>query len=270
MFQTESSRFNRAVKAGYLLIVVLTIAADCSIKAESSPIYEFSPYASSLSPEDLAHGDKQVEQMITDRPEMAKYIQHGDEIWIWLARQFAGEFIGARINWMNYPPQVGTSFIEPDYSSFYIPPHRGQPGYITVNTAKNGHNVDGEQMWAKAIFELFNIRNSAACVDIGRRVLDHKLSNEGFVREITKLEYAALKKSVLFYTDVWRPESEKKGIKTHDYYWQSPAPATYAEWMSQFTNIDSYPWSVYNKLYSRIRMGAVDGLNDKIIVPTFR
>lgn len=50
---------------------------------------------------DLVHGDRQLRQMLKDRPNMVKWVKPGDSIWRWTVRQFAGEGLGQRINWSN-------------------------------------------------------------------------------------------------------------------------------------------------------------------------
>lgn len=205
-----------------------------------------------VTAEDLKFGETQVDQMLDDRPEMAAYVQKDDSIWTWAVRQFAGESLGSRIEWTDYPQLLGTSSVTQDYFSLYTPPTAARYGTITVNATKQGQRIQGEQMWAKVVFELFNIRNSPHALKLERAAYFRRLYKKQFVTDITMLEYGALKESVAFYKNVWQPECEKKGIKTTDLYWDSPVPSTYSEWIEQFTDQSSWPWSVYNKMYDRI------------------
>ena len=114
-------------------------------------------------------------------------------------------------------------------------------------------------MWAKAIFELFDIRNWKQSVEVMKQAAHGKLTKEEFVRQITELEYKAVTETALFYIKVWKPECDKKAIITHDRYWEAPAPDSYAKWMSQFTDHFSYPWNVYDRLFDRIRIRGMTG-----------
>ncbi len=57
-----------------------------------------------LSAEALAHGRKQVEKMLKDRPAMAQYGEEIEFLRSWAARKFAGEDMGSLIDWDSTPP----------------------------------------------------------------------------------------------------------------------------------------------------------------------
>jgi hypothetical protein len=252
--------------------LLLTILALPPVHGQGGlPLSKFAPYSLSLSADDLKHGEQQIEQMIHDRPEMASYVQNGDPVWTWTSRQFAGEFIGSRIDWVNYPSQYFAGrAVARDYTSFYIRPQNGRNGYITVSAARIGSNRSGELMWARLIFELFNIRSAAASLEVQRQAARGKLSKDEFIRQITTLEYTALKESVSFYKTVWQVDCQKKGIETHDVLWNSPVPASYKEWIDQFTDLFSYPWNVYGDMYDRLQVRGVSGDESRIILPAYR
>jgi hypothetical protein len=227
-----------------------------STNAESAKFIEFEPYALSLTSTDIQHGEKQLQLMMSDRPEMRKFISKGDRVWTWIVNQFAGASTGFPISWINHPTGSMATFVDPSYSSYYSPAIGNAPAYLTVSELSrsgSGH-VDGEQMWASLIFELFNIRNAKQVTRIEDLAISEKISKEQFIIEITRIEYDTLMKSAAFYSNVWKTNSQAQNLLSHAYYWHLPLEDTYDEWIHKFANKFEYPWSVYGHLYETLKV----------------
>ena len=227
----------------------LAIIISCSTQAKAdSPAHtfiEFSPFASSTTPADIQYGQQQVGCMIHDRPQMAKWIKKGGPIEYWITHQFAGEFTGGRVSWNNYF----------DADSFY----RHKQSYsISVPTSLHGHILNGEQMWAKIVFEFFQMRSTPDSLVVTKQIPFGKISKEAFIRQMAEFDYKSLNKSILFYKNVWLPETTSNKEKSDAKNWGLPTPMTFNIWFSQFKNRSAYPWNVYGPLYEKVKIRGVE------------
>jgi hypothetical protein len=102
---------------------------------------------------DLRHGEKQVADLVHDRPEMAKFVTPGDPIWHWAVINFAGSETGYRIYWENTPTQDNFA-AEHQYQI------GNQRAVIRMQTVDDlGRRIGGEEQWTAVVYELFNIRS---------------------------------------------------------------------------------------------------------------
>ena len=149
-----------------------------------------------LSAEDLAFGELQVERMVRDRPEMARYAGKTDPVWGFCERAFAGEAIGERIYWESSLPVGG------EYQSDHQEPYKGRPAYIRIRKDYASGYLEGsplpcEELWSCAVFEIENLRNHGAFTMLFELALKGKLSREQWIGEHTRLEYAALRRTTV-------------------------------------------------------------------------
>ena len=77
-----------------------------------------------LGEADLAHGRRQLQEMLTDCPAMARYAEGADALYQWADRKFAGENLGERVYWDDVPPSPFTT------AESYCPPT--EPARIRV------------------------------------------------------------------------------------------------------------------------------------------
>ncbi len=203
-----------------------------------------------LSPEELEFGELQVERMVGDRPEMTRYVAKGDPLWQFCARAFAGEIIGERIFWEGSLPAGN------EYQSDHRDPYKGEKGYIRIRKEYGSGYLEGtllpcEELWSCAVFEFENLRNHNAFTMLFERGLQGKLSREEWIRQHTRLEYEALRRTAAQYQKLWRPQAEKRGIWTSGQYWGADIPTNYESWISLYRDPGSYPWNVYGRWYDR-------------------
>ena len=201
------------------------------------------------SPAALAFGEKQVERMVADRPQMKQYVQKGDSVWQYCARQFAGEACGQKITWNPDPPHPPD-----DYDADHQYPTDTQQGYIRIRRlsgagAMRGKERNGEDMWQNAIFELNNIRSAKQFDRLFEDALAGKLSKEQWIKGNTQLEYTAYRNSVRIYRILWLPLMRSKGIASNPDLWWPDLPDTYEAWIALYTDKSSYPWDSWGKSY---------------------
>ncbi len=125
----------------------------------------------------LAHGEQQVRNMLRDRPAMAEHVMPGDQIWNWAVRKFAGEDLGALVDWNPTEPapfQGASGRPAPD-----------QHAQIMVSKVRHdspsGREASFDELWQSAVFELYNVLTVDEHVKLEQLVADSKLSRDDFV-----------------------------------------------------------------------------------------
>jgi len=203
-----------------------------------------------LSNADIAFGEAQMDQMIKDRPEFARYVSKHDDVWQFCVRAFAGAAIGEHIIWNNSLPE------NERYLADHLGPYDGHPGYIQIrkNVASGdrpGRPLTCEELWSCAVFELENIRSHRAFLALYYRALDGKLSREEWIRGCSRLEYEALKRTRNDWVKLWLPLVAARHIRASGYHWGANVPETYEAWISRYWDPNSYPWDVFGDYFDK-------------------
>ena len=139
-----------------------------------------------ISAANLRHGERQVRQMLHDRPAMASLGKKAILLYQWAARKFAGEDLHEKIYWdSSDPPQHTTADNRP--------PKPGLPGRIRLaarNThgPKRGDDRSFEKMWRDVVFELHNIVHAETFRRIDSDAAQGKLSKNEFVTKTIETE----------------------------------------------------------------------------------
>jgi hypothetical protein len=208
------------------------------------------PLKTELSPDELAFGERQVNQMVADRPALARGVSTNDALWQFCVRAFAGETIGEPILWKNAEPRGD------EYQSDHQGPYRGQRGYIRIRKncaygSERGQPASCEQLWSCAVFEIENMRNSKAFDALFKMALRGEVSREEWTRENSRLEYEALRRTAEDYRRLWRPLVLAGRVSSTAHLWGANIPQTYESWISRYRDPNSYPWDVYARDYDR-------------------
>lgn len=198
-----------------------------------------------LSAQNLAHGKKQLQQLLRDRPAMQELVQLDAPIAQWVILQLAGASIKAPIYWQ-------------DSSSRSFPIPAGVNAVHAYPTSKTearvwvSPNAQAEQQWAGLIYELHNIQNGPAFEKIEADAQHFKCSQEEYIMRYARLEYQAAQATAQFYKDLWKPFCQSKGKSTIPQYWFYYLPPTFEEWAATFTDKQAYPWHPYEGYYQKI------------------
>lgn len=203
--------------------------------------------------EDFAHGERQLEAMLQDRPAMAKWVEKGDSIWVWTASQFAGDAIGTRIQWDNTHPLRSTADHHLDYrreypADCYIPYHEPSAHIRVAATNRKGNERSGDKLWSECVFELQNIRNSAKFHATYDGALAGKVSKTEYMISLARLEFDAVNHTALFYRTKWMPHCKERHMLPRAKYWFIDAPNNFEAWIAQYKDKSSYPF-FYAKEY---------------------
>lgn len=206
-----------------------------------------------LTASDLAFGQKQVDQMMRDRPAMAQLVEKGDVIYEWTVRQFAGESLGHRILWRP----VISADIAPFILAYNWGPSNSSYGSIFVRNKytdgpKKGESIDSEELWSMVVFEAFNISNWRAFSASESAAFFGKLSRDDYIKQMAQTEFSATKRTTQFYQEIWQPWVAKSGAATQPHLWFVDAPNSFEEWIKLYTDPSRYPYGYYGPDYDRL------------------
>lgn len=203
-----------------------------------------------LSSAELAFGAEQVDRMVKDRPEMGRAVFKTDDLWQFCARCFGGEAIGETVLWDNALPE------QKGYESENDGPSDSRKGYIRIrqihaSAERRGQPLNCEELWSCAVFELENLRNHPACRALYEMALKGQLTREDWVRESSKLEYAALRRTAQDYRALWRPLARTRDLSDTPWLWGVGCPPTYEGWILQYNDPTGYPWDAFARYYDQ-------------------
>jgi hypothetical protein len=203
-----------------------------------------------LSAEELAFGTEQVDRMVTDRSEMARFVFKTDAVWQFCVHGFGGAVIGETILWDSTLPEDG------GYESENLGPLEGRKGFIRIRKIHDfaetrGQPLSCEELWSCAVFELENLRNHPAFAALYKLALTGQLTREDWVRENSKLEYAALRRTAQDFRALWRPLARTRNLSETPELWGFDCPSTYEAWIIQYTDPNGYPWDNFARYYDQ-------------------
>lgn len=199
-----------------------------------------------LSAEAMAHGRRQVERMLRDRPRMADHGGATGFLREWAARKFAGEDLGVTIDWDPSEPR--------DSDAENVAPGPGRRGRIRVARmhqwgANRGQPRSFEQLWSNAVFELHNIAHGAEILKLHDEAERGTISKEHFVEGIWNHEHRAAQETRAFYVRVYAPWAARQKLKTDPALWFAALWQEADETFDGFTDRASYPWRPYARQY---------------------
>lgn len=203
-----------------------------------------------LSAQHLAHGKKQLQQLLQDRPSMQALVQLDDPIAQWVILQLAGASIKTPIYWQD---SANRSFPIPNgVNAVHAYPTSKTEARVWVTP-----NANAEQQWAGLIYELHNIQNGPDFEQIETDAQQFRCTQEEYIMRYARLEYKAAQATTQFYQDLWKPFCQSKGRSTIPQYWFYYLPPTFEEWATSFTDKKGYPWHPYEGYYQKILQTAL-------------
>lgn len=118
---------------------------------------------------------------------------------------------------------------------------RSANGFIRIaERDARGEFLNGDYLWSCAIYELFNVTNSARFADIEEQVLQRKLTRDKYVREIARLEFGAGKKTTSFYKQIWLPLIKQYGLSSKADNWYVGDPPSFDEYFEKIPKSMDY------------------------------
>ena len=130
-------------------------------------------------------GDRQLEQMLDDRPELRGVLTREDPVWKWLVDCFDGELIDCRVYW-NLDRPINGNIAE------HTPKFHQYPACIYITDSTDVSPVD---KWACVVFEMFNLTNTKKFDVLKTEAINGAISRKEFADRCVQLEFLALKKT---------------------------------------------------------------------------
>jgi tetratricopeptide (TPR) repeat protein/protein involved in polysaccharide export with SLBB domain len=233
----------------------------------TDPAASFEPWRKAqVAADALQHGERQIRQMLKDRPNMGRFGEKANVLLRWAARKFAGEDLHEMIFWNPSDPS-------PDITACSRPPTADEPGVIRVRGTiiegpDKGKARSFEEMWCNAVFELYNIANSKQVDQIDDDVTKDMFSREEYVTKLIEVESGAAEKTRSFYIHVFLPWAIEHGVATDPRPWYlaerlSPGQLVVSASMCKNT---AY-WRFLERRYDRVILDSLveKGDNDKAI-----
>jgi len=199
-----------------------------------------------LSDEALQHGRRQVARMLADRPPMAQHGDRAEFLRQWAARKFAGEDFGEPIDWDPSPPLHS--------DAEHLAASDGEHAAILVEALSTEGPNEGrprsfEELWAGAVYELFNVSFSREYVRLNNEAEEGKVSKRAFVEGILKYELEAAQQTRAFYIHEYLPWAEKHRLPTDPSLWFCDWWDTPKTVLKSFTDKSAYPWRPYARTH---------------------
>ncbi len=133
-------------------------------------------------------GERQVEQMLDDRPDMKDAIGPDDFIYKWVVSAFEGEGPRERVYW-NANKQHRLQ----QFQAWHIPSYGVYPPQIYVSTAS-----DGIDKWFSVVFEHFNMDTKVEEKKLLAKSINQGISPEKFADIEVEMERKAEKRTIAF------------------------------------------------------------------------
>ena len=157
-----------------LLGVILCLSTLCFASQDPGPQKTF--------------GERQVEQMLDDRPDMKDVLSRDDPIYKWVCLAFEGSDKRNRVYWNARMPHGGFPACHTPKFGFY-------PPQILVSDTRE---TTGIEKWFAVVFEHFNLDNEVEQRKLLAQITTRDISAEKFADAYVQLERVAEKATVSF------------------------------------------------------------------------
>jgi hypothetical protein len=197
----------------FLLRAFLTLLAlftsGCNSTTESGLELSESNQTRSLDHvvEERSFGERQLEQLMSDRPDMQGVLAPDHAVYRWLVSSFEKERTGSRIYWVADQPSTGER-------AEHAPSYRGYPAYICITA---GLDTSPRDKWTMLVFEMFNIENSESMRLLNDLGHAGKIDSDTFARKCVELEFKAAEKARKFLRENPLPNPDE--TKDLLYHW---------------------------------------------------
>lgn len=191
------------------LILLSFSATGCSSKTEGGlDLSEVKLKVSSNEiVEEKSFGERQLEQLMSDRPDMQGVVPTDHVLYRWVVRSFEKERTGSRIYWVADQPSSGEK-------AEHAPSYFGYPAYICITNGLDASPID---KWTMLVFEMFNIENAESIRLLTELGLAGEIDGDTYARKCVEQEFKAAVKTRNLFRETPLPNPQE----TRDvfYYW---------------------------------------------------
>ena len=200
---------------------------------------------------DQIHGQEQVARLIAQFESLKPWTESSSAIRRHLIEGFGGRNIGGPVDWDPSVPILALAehqLPEGDLHAII----RVSP--VFVQGRNRGKKLNGSQLLASVIFELFNLENCQCFASIRSQAEDGLITRQEYVRRCIALELAAIDRTRRFY--VSNILSQSKGLLPDS----SPVDWMCLQWNSiedyvedRINDPRAYPWQPFGLHYDMCR-----------------
>ena len=235
-----------AFRFAFFGLVVVTGMAGCTQQSVNQN-----------TPDAKTFGQRQVEQMLDDRPDMKGVMPMSHPVVKWVIDGFDGKRFGQRIYWNANSPEGGAA------ANHARPNGDSYPPSISISGGAECTPVD---KWVYLVFEMHNLQNDFE--SIWNQACEGKLDGDAYADQAMKLEFDALEKTRAFLRENPLPKSSH-GRDKH-YNWLMNDLGTFDDY-KKATDLPSAPlfansFKYYRDWYDRVALPLIDA-NRKKDVP---
>lgn len=131
-------------------------------------------------------GDRQIAQVLDDRPAMRDIVPTDHPIYRFASEKFStGGLQNRRVHWDNTEPMYGAE-------------HACETLCVVRVASDQGYT--GRDKWAMLIFELFNLSHAGDVGKLRWKVVHGEIDKDAFVHESLRLEIDAMRRTQAFLT----------------------------------------------------------------------
>jgi hypothetical protein len=188
----------------------------------------------------ISFGQRQIDQMLSDRPDMVGILADDDPIVAWIVNSMNGDRIGRRVYWNADSPRSGAG-VE------HALPYGVNPPFICVT---GGSEIPAIDKWSGVVYELFNLENYKSFNELYDKATSAKVGKETYANECAKLEYDAVKKARKFFEE--HPIRRATPQNNFSYQRICRVPLSFDEYLETFKDADGvmhHPGDYFRNLY---------------------
>jgi hypothetical protein len=237
-------------RRGLMLFMALLCLASASCNKSPETLDESKP---------ISFGQRQVDQIVADRPDMAGILSNDDPVLQWIISGFNGDQLGQRIHWHARSPLSGSTA---EHGAAYY----GYPAYISVSGGTETTPID---KWASVVYELYNLENSADFEELSNQVMAGEIDGDGYALKCVELEFSAIEKTKSFFEKHNLPNSQHGNDPW--YNWVSGEIGTFESYLESLqendTGIGYHPLRYFKTYYDSTLLPYVDSQQEKTEEP---
>jgi hypothetical protein len=204
---------------------------------------------------DLSFGQRQVEQVICDQPDMGEVINREPELKRALIWWFAGELNGRRIYWDNREPEDSRTVAE------HLPAYYLYPAMIRIRRTR-ATPVD---KCVSLAFELNNLEVDREYQKLLTASIKDRKNREEFAKDCVRLEYEAGKRIQVFFQR--HPITVANLYFDIDYYSITLQTGTFTDYLHWLETLDDKEHLntlvYYRSAYDALVPPSTEGSNSK-------
>lgn len=192
----------------------------------------------------MSFGQRQLDQMLDDRPDMKEVVPPSHPVRQWLVDGFDGKRVGKRVYWSADSPTGGRT-------AEHVQADENRPALIHLSGGRELTPID---KWASVVYEMLNLEGDWET--LRSEALDGKLDADGYAERCMALEFDALQKTQQFFLANPLPRNEHG--RDHWYNWVTTGLVTFEKYRSGSNDANNNR-EYYKDFYRRTFLPRSDG-----------